>query len=94
MRNAKIKGGIPNKCTLSYSRSVSVLRFWRLSPNINFLPLAVTLLRSLRLLLAANAWLNIALFLADIADNAVFLAFAFKSFYSAFKIFVLTYNNC
>ena len=64
------------------------------SPNINFLPLAVTLLRSLRLLLAANAWLNIALFLADIADNAVFLAFAFKSFNSAFKIFVLTYNNC
>ena len=35
MRKGKIKDGIPNKCTFSYSRSVSALKFCLLSLNIN-----------------------------------------------------------
>ena len=39
------------------------------------------------------AWLIIFLFLTDISDNAVLLAFSFKTFECAFKVFVFTNFN-
>ena len=49
---------------------------------------------SFTLFLFCYAWLFISFFLSNIANNAVFLAFSFKSFKSAFKTFVFANLDC
>jgi len=43
--------------------------------------------------LTLYTWLLISFALADVTNDAVFLAFAFKTFDSTFKTFVLVYSD-